>query len=210
MDDIQSFKQMSRTAIGFFILYGLFLIGCGFLTGNLMVLIIGALGGLSTFILLIFLPRMRRRVLRRQEMRQAAVAGDTSLAPLAFPQPAPDDHALPLPLTIKLKPTVSMALFVAGLITVIWVVLLTIGGLVSEGWTGTYPMIGTSIPITLCILFFPFPLLFIPALFLTRQRIEVTDKSLTIREFNNTSSVRWDEVKLFATTLPKKGASVTF
>jgi len=134
MDDTHVFKQISRSGIFFLLLYGLFLLGCGLLLGNyLLLLVIGVLSILSAFLSLVLLPRMRRRVQRRQEIRQAAVAGDTSLAPLALPQPVPDEHALSLPLTIKLRPTVSMTAFVAGLVTVLFLVLLLVVGFFVEG-----------------------------------------------------------------------------
>ena len=210
MDDIQSFKQMSRTGIVFLILYGLFLIGCG-LAGNLLLgLIIGALSVLSAFFVLVFLPRMRQRVQQRQEVRQAAVAGDASLAPLAFPQPVPNEHALPLPLTIKLRPTISMAGFIAGLFAAIWFVLLIGGMFFTEGIDAIAAVFTTWTFGMIIILVSPSLLIFIIGLFATRQRIEITDEGLTIHEINNTSSVRWDEVKLFATTPPKKRASLIF
>jgi hypothetical protein len=211
MDDTRIFKQMSRMSIFFLILYGLFLLGCGFLLGNfLIMLVIGALSILSAFLILVFQPRMRRRVQHRQEVRLAAVAGNTSIAPLAFPQPVPDEHALALPCTIKLRPTVSMALFIAGLFEVIWVGLLIGGMFFIEGSDATAAVFTTWTFGIIITLIAPSLLIFIIGLFAMRQRIEITDKGLTIHEMNSTSSVRWDEVKLFATTPPKRRASLIF
>lgn len=208
MDDTTTFKKLSRTGIFFLILYGLFLLGCALIGNFLIALIIGSLSILSAFLVLIFQPRMRRRVQRRQEMRQAALAGDTSLAPLAFPQPVPNEHALPLPFTIKLKPKASAPFIVAGLVTAVWVILLLTVGFLSVGWAGLSAAISESVPGTVFVFGYLFPLIFIIGLFVIRQRIEITDESLTTHLFNSTSSIRWDEVKLFALLPANKGASI--
>jgi len=208
MDDVTTFKKLSRTGTFFLILYGLFLLGCALIGNILPALIIGCLSILSAFLILIFQPRLRRRVQRRQELRQAALAGDTSIVPLVNPQPLPNDHALPLPFTIKLRPKASAPFLLAGFVTAFWVILLLTVGFFSAGWTGLSAAMSASVPGTVFVLGFPSLPLFILTPFVTRQRIEITDKCLTIYEFNNTSSIRWDEVKLFALLPANKGASI--
>ncbi len=210
MNDGEVFKRLSRTGVFFLIGYGVFLLACSII-GNPVMLIIGSLSILSAFLVLAFQPRMRRNVQRRQEIRQAAIAGDTTIASLAFPQPVPDEHALPLPSIIKLRPKVSTMAIFAGCFTLFWMALILGVGFFMQGISGMFTTISQSIGSSLFILvLFPFFFVFILSLFAVRQQIQVTSKGLKVRDARSNSSIRWDDVKLFSLQRSKKRAPIIF
>ena len=89
--------------------------------GVVILILVGILLPVGIYRLYVFQRRLEQR---RQALRQAALAGDTSIAPLAELQPVPDEAALPLPVTIKTRPNWLSIIPACGLLALfLWVVL---------------------------------------------------------------------------------------
>jgi hypothetical protein len=150
----------------------------------LLLIFLGPLGFiLGGTLILVKAPRWQRF----EQRRQAAASADQAASYLATAQPAPDEAALPLPFTIKIRPNLlGIILFVGCLLLVVngWVFTLIPDAshyiFISLIVTGSFLLI-------LAILFF----------IVMRQRIEVTEQGITIDSII-VQRIRWQDARLFA------------
>ena len=147
-----------------------------------------------------------------EQRRFAAVQGDRTL--LAAEQPTPYAALMRLPPTITLGyhkefllwmtgAAVLMALFFAGAFT-----FFNNGSLLFTSNRLLFFLVSFSILVVLILAF-----LFV-VLFLGRQQVEVTEHGLTARYAGRTSTVMWEEARLFALYgtfgAQKSGAAITY
>lgn len=135
----------------------------------------------------------RRLEQRRLDLYQAAAAGDTSLAPLADPQPVPDGTALSLPATFRLQRNWRGILVICGGIACyVWVSFAAFLNLFFApadiiGWLlSTTAATGCAFGLFLVVL-----------ARIPRQWLEVTEDRLIFRE-GFPSALLWKDITLFA------------
>ncbi len=140
---------------------------------------------------------------RFEQRRIRATQGDQSL--LAEEQPALDEAALSLPLTIQSR-TSSLENFFLAMIGVVVITMLIVGVIgFFAGYTSIFSPTNVlafvlgGLAILVLILVMTVAMVFL-ALVLSRtgQRIELTEQGMTIRKGGKAHSVAWDEARLFA------------
>ncbi len=140
---------------------------------------------------------------RFEQRRFRAAQGDLSL--LAEEQPALDEAALSLPLTIQSRTSSPENFFLAmiGMVVITIIIVGFIGFLAGStsifSPTNVLSFVLGGLAILVLILVMTVAMVFL-ALVLSRtdQRIELTEQGMTIRQGGRAHSVAWDEARLFA------------
>ncbi len=140
---------------------------------------------------------------RFEQRRIRATQGDQSL--LAEEQPALDEAALSLPLTIQSRTSSPENFFLAmiGMVVITIIIVGFIGFLAGStsifSPTNVLSFVLGGLAILVLILVMTVAMVFL-ALVLSRtdQRIELTEQGMTIRQGGRAHSVAWDEARLFA------------
>ena len=170
----------------------------------LLLFILPLLVLVSGICLLGLLPYAQQVERRRQVAAAASLTGMRVLS--TDEQPVPDETALTLPCTIRLKPDLKRIPGSCAL-----VVLLTIGSV------GILILASTGISSLSLLLFagtnlFTFLSIVGAVLVVSYLRIEVTNEGLSIRQVGNDQFIRWDEARLFAIDpiVPMRGRSAIY
>jgi len=140
---------------------------------------------------------------RFEQRRIRASHGDQSL--LAGEQPALDEAALPLPLTIQSR-TSSPENFFRPLIGVVVITMITVGviGFLASSTSIFSPsnvlafVLGGLAILGLILVMIVVMVFLALVLSRTDQRIELTEQRMTVRQGGRAHSVAWDEARLFA------------
>jgi hypothetical protein len=147
----------------------------------------------------------RRQAGKLDQRRQLAASGDQSL--LAREQIVPNEVALPLPTTLKMRSNWLGFVAITAILMLIMVVIVAISYILVVG-ANPHPfhMFLTYLVLELPILLIP--LIAVLLIFFLRRRrgIEVSENGLTLYDVSGAHYVPWNEARLFAIYMGKKDA----
>ena len=133
-----------------------------------------------------------RKKIRLDRQREASARGDTQK--LAQEQPAPDPHALSLPMRIQHLPRNGFWIILLYTCTVVFLILEIV--FISIALQKRDFQIAIILPITLIVLWLG------TWLYRSQQWLEVMDDGLTFRTLTGKRTIRWKDARLFAVHPP--------
>lgn len=139
----------------------------------------------------LFMRTLKPRYQRFEQRRHEAAGGNTLLVGLATEQPAPDESALVLPLTIRLTPRWTT---IFSWSAVLWIPSALYFSLVSPGSVRSnlllivFASTAISASVAGCLIWVGYHYC----------KIEVTEEQLVVQQAKSRKSIKWQDARLFA------------